>query len=376
MKKRLMLIALILGAGLLPPNAMADSYSDYGMILFKQRNFKSAGLYFAQSLRANPNNPTALYYSSLCCQMLGNAEAARNGFYTVLQVFPKSPEAALARQALAGSVQPAPKTASQQPPAARPGKDQVAAPATEASSVLSPEEAAHVTVFRKDINTANTENGVKVSLTRIPQPVKDAVFGEGCKIVITPTILDYRPELKNEKPRGYTHGGGYDNCPAMFQPGPNEILVAETWSWQNGPSRPGRAAFYQEALGHEFGHAFDSFMGKVAQGGRRSGYWYITDTAWYYETYRKEAQKLSNDQRRNAAYYTQPGTGGGSELFAELFASLYSAAPSAEQQMLAGYFPETRRKIAALASLKTFSQESLQAAMPDLSEKAVAAASN
>jgi hypothetical protein len=78
----------------------ADAYSDQGMRLYQQGDYVNAGRYFAQSLQKQPNNPPAVFYSAMCIKRLGNTEAARNGFYSVIQVFPNSPEAKLAREQL------------------------------------------------------------------------------------------------------------------------------------------------------------------------------------------------------------------------------------------------------------------------------------
>jgi clan AA aspartic protease (TIGR02281 family) len=81
------------------PNGYADSYYDQGVALYNKAQYKNAAMYFSQSLRNAPS-ASALYYASLCCQHLGNQNAARNGFSTIIQCFPKSLEAQYARKVI------------------------------------------------------------------------------------------------------------------------------------------------------------------------------------------------------------------------------------------------------------------------------------
>lgn len=83
--------------------SFGDALTDRGEALYKAKDFKNAGRYFAQSLQTNPINSRALYFSSLCLQGMGNTDAAKNGLQTIVQVFPTSPEAAMAKQALSGN---------------------------------------------------------------------------------------------------------------------------------------------------------------------------------------------------------------------------------------------------------------------------------
>lgn len=101
-------LALVLGVICNALPAVADPYADRGEALYKAGDYRNAGRYFAQSLQANPANPRALYMSAMCLQGLGNTDAAKNGLQTVVQVFPSSTEAQLAKAALSGHPQPIP----------------------------------------------------------------------------------------------------------------------------------------------------------------------------------------------------------------------------------------------------------------------------
>jgi hypothetical protein len=227
----------------------------------------------------------------------------------------------------------------------------------------------YIIIKHQTANTSNAKRGVQLGLSRIPKNLKEAVFNEGCKIVITPTVLEYHPDLASEKPRGYTHGGGYDNTPAMFMSHDNEIIIAEKWGWNNGPATVYPMDAYEDCLGHEFGHAFDWFLGKAIQGKHRN-FWKISETNWFIKTYTKEVNNLTNSQRKEVEYYVQQGEAGASELFAELFASIYSSRPTARQRrQLAQYFPETRNKIYKLSNLNQFRSDNINAAFPEILQK-------
>lgn len=356
MNKAILFGAILLTLSVAGP-AGADALSDRGEQYFKNNDFKNAAIYFAQSLRANPATPRALYLSAVCLQRLGNRTAANNGFMTVVQMFPRSQEAALARQAMGQTA------AAGSPSAAHTVSPQSSVTGSRSAGTSADQR--YVTVRRTTADTGNARTGITMGLSRIPRALKDAVFGDGCKVLITPTILEHKPELATTKPRGYSHGGGYDNCPAMYMPTENEILVAEKWGWKNGPPRPGTAEMYEECLGHEFGHAFDAFLGKAAQGGVRRHYYNLTESSWFADTYTRELNS-PNEQRRAADYYTQKGTAGPSELFAELFGSIFSVEATAEQRRLAQFFPQTRAKIQQLASLTSFTQDNINAVIPAL----------
>ncbi len=79
-----------------------------------------------------------------------------------------------------------------------------------------------------------------------------------------------------------------------------------------------------------------------------------------------ELTNLPNEQRRADRILHTEGNGP-VDLFAELFASLFSASPTKEQTRLAQFFPQTRAKIQQLASLISFTQDNTDVAIPALS---------
>ncbi|MBZ0187309.1 MAG: PDZ domain-containing protein, partial [Candidatus Obscuribacterales bacterium] len=114
--------------------------------------------------------------------------------------------------------------------------------ATSSSSDLDPQDKALITIHKRTNNTDYIYNQVAMGIKQLPSTVKDELRQHGCSILIAPTIVDARPELRNTKPEGYLHGGGYDNCPGMFSSDTKTLYIAETASWRNNPPQLNRWA--------------------------------------------------------------------------------------------------------------------------------------
>ncbi len=165
------------------------------------------------------------------------------------------------------------------------------------------------------------------ALSVIPRHVKEELSNFGTKIVIARTLLDVNPEMAHEKPSGYIHGGGYDNCPGMYTPGKNQIFVGERASWHNSP--PQLNHWVKSTMLHEMGHAYDHCRADESR------------SSEFKAAYRKDFQHLSLSEKNEHYYYCQEGDAGPSELFAELFALDLSPAGGIDQRSptLAKAFP-------------------------------------
>ncbi|MBY0550568.1 MAG: tetratricopeptide repeat protein [Candidatus Obscuribacterales bacterium] len=82
-----------------PLSTTADPY-EAGVRYYNARNYKAAAHMFETAMRLNPAHSSALYYDALCYQHLGETEHARALHHHVVNIFPTSPAAALAQQAL------------------------------------------------------------------------------------------------------------------------------------------------------------------------------------------------------------------------------------------------------------------------------------
>ncbi len=159
---------------------------------------------------------------------------------------------------------------------------------------------------------------VITALSLIPRHVKEELSNFGTKIVIARTLVDANPEMRHEKPRGYIHGGGYDNCPGMYTPNNKQIFVGERASWHNSP--PQLNHWVKSTMLHEMGHAYDHC--RSDESGSSS----------FKAAYQKDFQHLSLSEKNEHYYYCQEGDAGPSELFAELFALNLSSAGGIDER--------------------------------------------
>jgi hypothetical protein len=173
-------------------------------------------------------------------------------------------------------------------------------------------------------------------LNCIPATIRDEVFGNGCRIMVVPTVSEYLGMGYSDKPRGYTDGGGFDNADGLFIPAQNQLLVSEKVSYRN--SAPGKARRIPYVVRHEFGHAYDCYLGR-----HYSGKWAASGLPKFTETHNNEVMRATNSCRSSLAYFFQPGTAGPRETFAELFC-MHCESPSTwneRQKSLLAVFPLT-----------------------------------
>ncbi|HEY9785589.1 MAG TPA: hypothetical protein V6D17_09330 [Candidatus Obscuribacterales bacterium] len=180
----------------------------------------------------------------------------------------------------------------------------------EAPVTLSAEDQKLLKVHRQTGETNEIKNLIARSLVAVPLGVKNTLISNGIKIVITPTIPELDPQASKNKPRGYIHGGGYDNCPGYYSPSEKQIVIPERVSYRSAPPRLNDSA--DETMLHEMGHAFDNARGDISA--REA----------FKQIYEEETSRLSNTAKTKYYYYTQGGDTGPSELFAELFATACS----------------------------------------------------
>jgi hypothetical protein len=185
--------------------------------------------------------------------------------------------------------------------------------ALSASSNISASDQALVKVFRHTSETDAIKAQILAAVSHIPQNIKDNFASAGVTILITPTVLDARPDLANQKPRGYDNGGGYDNCGGMYMPSEKTIYVAEKYGVQSQPFKFNRRAY--ETTLHESGHAFDHLNYDKAKSD-------ISKTEEFLAIYNKESDSLSNSSRSGVTYFLQPDGAGSAELCAELFVAI------------------------------------------------------
>jgi tetratricopeptide (TPR) repeat protein len=195
----------------------------------------------------------------------------------------------------------------------------ISAPADELDKQL-------IVIHRHTPDTDAVYSQVIGALSLVPKVVKKELLNGGIKIVIAPTIAEANPDLLHEKPRGYFHGGGFDNVPGLYMPSKKQIFVGERAQWQNSPPQLNR--WVQSTMLHETGHALDACRTYPSASGE------------FKAAYDQDVVRLSSSQRNSFYYYCQEGDAGPSELFAELFAvTLSSGGIDPRSPSLAQAFP-------------------------------------
>lgn len=184
-----------------------------------------------------------------------------------------------------------------------------------------------VSIFRKSVSSDPAYNRVLQALHRIPETRRSELSKWGLKVVIAPTIVDAHPQFATEKPRGYLHGGTYQNCPGLFMPSTKTIYVAEKASLGNSPFQEN--VWITGTVLHEFGHAVDHYE-------------YRSSSPEFKKAYDEDSHRLTNELRNRFYYYTQADEAGPSELFAELFSE---SRGSGESEGLETAFPHCLKYI-------------------------------
>lgn len=317
-KYRLALISVFTAAllgGQASTAAAPPAGGDYaqGTRLYQKGDYAQALPLFCQVVKSQPANVSALLYCGNCYFNLGHASEASSCYQYILKHFPASPEAKSAQQVLARLPAAAGASAAS---AATPASASTLASAPAAKQKLSKEE-----IIDKMTYTVRAQAGrpevsdlivaqTKRALSEYPTNLLAFLYKRGCRICLTPTLIDKDPELVNTHPKGYEEGQTYRNCPACFQwpssPGAHgEVTVCEYSFIGDGPDlrhNPDNLP----ALRHELGHALDYYLGGVSR------------TDEYRHQYYLDLGQMDDDTRARLAYYTQKDRTGPSESMAEL----------------------------------------------------------
>ncbi len=152
-------------------------------------------------------------------------------------------------------------------------------------------------------------NHVLRAYSAIPPQTAQQMKDAGLRIVIVPSLVEYRPELVGKQPPGYEEGQDYSHMDAQYRGKANEVVVAvkvaRTSEGMVTNNRVGSATL------HELGHAYDKWAG------------FPSRSEEFMSAYQQDVAKLDATQREKDHYYLQPGRNGPRELFAELFLYCY-----------------------------------------------------
>jgi hypothetical protein len=193
----------------------------------------------------------------------------------------------------------------------------------------------HMSALRRTDDTPIVEKQTLEGLRWVPQTARAIVWDSGIRVLITPSILELDEFFKTAKPRG-VHGG-YTAVGGLFLG--SLIAISERVQYRNNTPQ---LVDSRGTICHEFGHAYDASLGR-----KFGTFKLFTATTKFEEIYHDDETRLTNDQRRNLEYYTQPDGAGESECFAQLFSDICSAEakPGKDKTELEKGFPKTKALI-------------------------------
>jgi hypothetical protein len=178
-------------------------------------------------------------------------------------------------------------------------------------------------------------NQVKLAISTLPVFLRQLLLEAGYRVPACHDLIEYWPELKGIRPRGWRIGGTWNHSPAIHSQGPPaKIVMAE---WREDPSDPEMLLSSKNIHGvfrHEAGHALDVIL-KM-----------ISETKAFSRAYMRDYRKLSWADRERFHYFIQkkwlffPTKPGKSEAFADAFATLYGGGCEKSRDMKQ-YFSHT-----------------------------------
>ena len=296
------------------PGIAADDPFVMGVSQYNAKQFPLAAKTFALALQKQPRNVAACLYLANTYFQMRQTKAAAQYYQYIERNYPNSKEAQSAKVALLRmDVSSINSSAT-----GRDVSSHVSSPATGKRDHYNVDAMFKVVKPLGD-HTACTSafiDTMKSAIKECPQNVVAYVASKGCKICLTPTLIDRNPELRNSKPRGYEEGHTYKNTPAMFER--PEVVVCQysivgddDGNWQPIDDAIG-------ALRHEFGHAIDAYLGNLSYDEEFRHIYYL------------DLGGLDPETKDTLAYYVQAGTssGGPSECFAQACCILFGGSTS------------------------------------------------
>jgi tetratricopeptide (TPR) repeat protein len=328
-----------------------------GIQLYNQHQLEPALKVFAKAVQQNPGDVTSCYYMANCCFGLRRQDEAVKLYWYVARNFPSSKESYSARAFLKqidreylvhstdASLLRLPEIKGAELAAVGGAQGSASPPKLDSSGKQAIIDrvvlVARAQAGRPEVSAGMIGN-VKKALLAYPNNLLALIAGRGCKIYLTPTMIDKEPQLQNTKPSGYEEGETYKNCPGMFKG--KEIVICELAlsprddsEWTTLPDPVG-------TLRHELGHAVDHYLGQVSS------------TEEYKHIYLLEMAKVDENDKPTIAYFLQKDYRGPRETFAELMCAQYGGRKDDRRtEKLAQSFPELSklitRKIADIPSL-------------------------
>jgi len=285
---------------ILPSMALDVDYAK-GTELYKAAKYKDALASFSDCIRINPQNSAAYYCIGNCLGATGQKAAAQGWYEALLQRFPLSPYAGLAREALNKNF-PGIGTTPQ------PSQPTIETPRPQGGYIDSAKMI--VVVSPKGERPAVSDkflSDVKSALATMPKATVAFLYEKGCRVFVTPTLIDKNPELQNTHPKGYDEDHTYKQAPAIFD-GQSVVVCEHTINAETEGLRPTNNAM--GAVRHEFGHAVDHYLG------------YVSEKQNFRHEFYLDLGRISVEDKVKLHYFCQTADRGPSECFAEVYSGI------------------------------------------------------
>lgn len=316
MKKTIAATVFVVLALQMPAFAGADF--DHAVQLYNQKQYRPALDLFLRAASTEPKNAGTYFYAANCFYQLGNMTRAIQTYNMVVQYYPNSPQAVMAKDFLdrVASAQAAKEQKQSE-------KKQVADVSPSAPEKVAKEESKEpidcrdlLVIVRpqKDRPPVSDEltAAMKSKLSSMPHDVGKLLHERKIKVHISTSMIDARPDLANEEGRGY-EGATYKSCPGMFC-GDGIFLAEHAISESDETLRPAIPIVQViNTFDHECGHALDWCLDNVSETGEYQ-HVYLLDCG----NVTRNAPEAANELR----YYMQKSEAGQQECCGELIGAL------------------------------------------------------
>lgn len=316
--------------------AKPNPYPNYmqGLSLYQARRYNEAIAAFTESIKKNETQAPAWLYVAHSYYANGNRNQAVDTYKKICQHFVGSAEAAQSAQCLQRMGVEVPAAATAANAGAKGGALSQAASAppvkaAEGSAVKDIKERLEIVkprVGHPDVSPAAIAT-MRKALDGITPYARSVLNEYGIKVVLTPTLIDKRPELAYQEGEGYD-GASYKSCPGMYQSGVIYICERTVDEDTDEVKSPFSSAALTDTFYHEMGHALDACLNQYSE------------SAEYRHAYYLDIARVPDATAHRIKYFLQKSTTGQNESCAEL-TRLLMGIPGRNDEDIRESFPLT-----------------------------------
>jgi hypothetical protein len=191
--------------------------------------------------------------------------------------------------------------------------------ATESSAPKDLESAREGFVVHRPGTSDEFKDAVNSALSLVRQRVRDEIALKGGTVTTSNMLVDVRPDLANQHPRGWPEGATWENVDGVCLDFKNAIVAETRLSLGSHPvSVRSSASRTKYVTLHELGHAWD---GQVAR---------LSRDADFLKAYQADILAQTADLHDELFYFRQAGDAGPEESVAEGFALVHGARVSTD----------------------------------------------